>query len=260
MHFLSCHWHKDAQADAGLRHKTWLERRHSVRERASGRTSGREDIPVIQYRSHWQPSWKSVCFWSSLEMRFRETNQMTAVIFQMLQMGWEGRLVWKTVTLLYELRLSLIVWIARWGRPYRRVCGILTMKHTFWNNRDATISLILNCVGVTMLSWCCEGFKQQVLSAKSAEKLEVQTPLGDASIVRCDPLNFCRWSCRAEAEDVANGDFLSSFPRWEINKRQKRRGRVWTGTGAHQQHKDVRILAFIIQLFFNWSPILWLFP
>lgn len=133
--------------------------------------------------------------------------------FKCFKWGWEGRLVWETVTLLYELRLSLIVWIARWGRPYRRVCGILTMKYTFRNNRDATISLILNCVGVTMLSWCREGFKQQVLSAKSAifsraGKLELQTPLGDASMVRCDPLNFCRWSCRADAEDVANCDFF----------------------------------------------------
>lgn len=39
----------------------------------------------------------------------------------------------------------------------------------------------------------------------------MQTPLGDASIVRCDPLNFCSWSCRAEAEDVANGDFFVFF-------------------------------------------------
>lgn len=35
---------------------------------------------MIQYQSHSQPSWKSVCFCTSLKIRFRKTNEITASI------------------------------------------------------------------------------------------------------------------------------------------------------------------------------------
>lgn len=75
---------QDAQTDTGLRHS--VVRKASFREREGDEKT---HVRVIHYQSHWQPSWKSVCFCTSLEIRFKKTNQTDCSHVSRLKRGDE---------------------------------------------------------------------------------------------------------------------------------------------------------------------------
>lgn len=82
---------QDARIDAGLRHSVVRRAQgcHLQKKKKSKR-SEREYVWIIHYQSHWQPSWKTVCFWTSLRTGFKKTKQTTwAVLNAWLHVGMQ---------------------------------------------------------------------------------------------------------------------------------------------------------------------------